>query len=423
MASSSEKKSVFDDLELRGVIKETTNDDVVRGLIDRGEAIVYWGTDPTGISCHIGHLLGLVTLCRLQEAGNKIIILLGGATALIGDPSGRSKERVLLAENEIKVNQAALLNTIAQVINFEDVIVVNNADWFSNLSIPMFLRDVGKCFSVSAMLRTDSVKSRLASESGVSFTEFAYSLLQAYDFYYLYTQHGCNIQIGGGDQFGNIIAGIDYTRRRCGARVNGLTTPLVVTNSGEKMGKSANGGAIWLDENLTKPYDFYQYWLNISDTDVEKFLLLYTFVSVEKIREIVKTDIIEAKKLLAFEVTSLVHTPEIAEQSKTTSQILFSGKNLQISSIDIPELSVDVNQLKNGLEIAQTLFDSGLVSSKSAARRLIAQGGAYVNNQPVSSEKLSESDLIDGQIILRAGKKKHALIKVTNVNEGGVYYV
>lgn len=418
--------SIYDEMKERGLIQQTTNDEQIKVLIDSGDAVFYWGTDPTGRSAHVGHLLGLVTIRRLQNAGNRLIILLGGATGLIGDPSGKSRERVLLGESEINTNQKLLLSTINQVINLQDdstTQVVNNADWFEKMSIPTFLRDVGKNFSVSAMLRMDSVKSRLDSESGISFTEFSYSLLQAYDFYHLYTQYGCNLQIGGSDQFANIIAGMDYTRRRCGAKVHGLITPLVTTNAGEKMGKTAKG-AIWLDAELTSPYDFYQYWLQVDDTDVEQLLMLYTFVPVNEIRKIVMENIIEAKQLLAYEVTALVHTPEIAEQAKIASQAIFSGQGVQIDGIGIPELSISTNQLQSGLEITQAFLDTGLVTSKSAARRLIEQGGAYVNNLVIDDVEnlLSENDLVDGCIILRAGKKKYARIKLTNDNEGEVYY-
>jgi len=420
---SNENSSCFDDLYARGIIKKTSNDEAVQSLIDQGKAILYWGTDPTGVSAHTGHLMGLITLKRLQNFDNKVIILLGGATGLIGDPSGKSNERVLLSNDEVQVNQKLLLESISQVIDLSsdsDTEVVNNKDWFQRMNIPDFLRDVGKNFSLSTMLKLESVKSRLDSEVGISFTEFTYSLLQAFDFKYLYTKYGCNLQVGGSDQYGNIIAGIDYTRRSCGGKVYGLTTPLISTASGEKMGKSVQGGAIWLSPELTSPYDFYQYWINTADSDVEKMLLIYTFEPIDKIKQIVKEDIIAAKELLAFAVTSIVHSEEQAEQAKETSADLFSGQGGNAAGM--PEIFISDKKLKQGVEFTTLMVDAGLAGSKSAVRRLIQQGGAYLNDSVIKDVvyKITENDLTDNSLILRSGKKKYCRVSISLTNQSEV---
>jgi len=412
--------SCFDDLYARGVINQTTDDEAIKSLIDQGKGVFYWGTDPTGVSAHVGHLLGLVTIRRLQKFDNKAIILLGGATGLIGDPSGKSNERALLSTEEVKVNQKLLLESVSQVIDMSKdsgTEVVNNMDWFKDINIPYFLRDVGKHFSLSAMLRLESVKSRLDSEAGISFTEFTYSLLQAFDFKYLYSKYGCNLQVGGGDQYGNIVAGVEYTRRSSGGKVYGLTTPLISTASGEKMGKTVQGGAIWLSPELTSPYDFYQYWINTADSDVEKMLLLYTFEPIDKIKQIVKDDIVAAKKLLAFAVTSIVHSDEQAEQAKQTSSELFSGQGGNADGM--PEITIPEEQLEQGVDITKLMVDAGLASSTSAVRRLIQQGGAYLNSIVIKEVgfKVTKNDLTGNSLILRSGKKKYCRVVISLTNK------
>lgn len=412
------KNSCFDDLVERGIIQQTTDDQAVKNLIDSGEAILYWGCDPTGISAHVGHLLGLVTLRRLQLHGNQAIILLGGATGLIGDPSGKSSERILLSEDEVKTNQTLLLGSIAQVIDLfseSKTRIVNNIDWFSKINIPEFLRNVGKHFSLSNMLRLESVKSRLDSEAGISFTEFTYSLLQAFDFRYLYDQYGCRLQIGGADQYGNIVAGIEYTRRTCGAKVYGMTTPLISTSTGAKMGKTASGGAIFLAPDLTSPYDFYQYWINTTDEDTEKLLLLYTFIPVEEIKNLVAQDIMRAKKRLAFEVTAIVHSKEEALQAKLASEAMFSGNDV-FSIEGVPEIELSQQAINNGLNATELYVLAGLAASNSAARRLIQQGGAYINNAVIKdvNYQMGPEDIQQGYIVLRAGKKKYCRVHLVD---------
>jgi len=410
------------ELEWRGFVHHTTRD--LAAHLAAGRRTVYCGFDPTAPSFQVGNLMPLMLLRHFQLAGHRPIVLMGGGTGLIGDPSGKQSERPLLSEEQIRENVRRQRDQLTGLFDFDAketrVLVLNNADWLVEQQLIAFLRDVGKHFSVNVMMQKESVKARL--DAGISYTEFSYMLLQAYDFLHLSRKEQCTIQVGGSDQWGNITAGIDLIRRVDGGEAHGLVAPLFTTASGAKFGKT-EGGAIWLDPSLTSPYKFYQFWYNVDDRDVESFLKLFTFlprVEIEQWMKRHKKDPSrhEAQGQLAAEVTTMVHGKDATSNATGVSAILFSDfdpRNVKASVFDemakeIPTASVPANNLG----LVDALVQAGLVKSKSEARRQIEQGGVYVNQQRVKDvdRKLDPSDWLAGRnLLLRKGKKDYALLR------------
>ena len=400
--------NVFDILKERGFIAQTTHEDKIRELLGKEKVTFYTGFDPTADSLHVGHLLQLIVMSHMQRAGHRPIALIGGGTAMVGDPSGRTDMRKMLTQEEIAYNGSCFQGQMSRLVDFGDgeALMVNNADWLLKLNYVSFLRDIGVHFSVNRMLSAECFKSRL--ERGLSFIEFNYMLMQSYDFLKLYQDYGCVLQLGGDDQWSNILGGIDLIRRVEGKEVYGMTFTLLTTSEGKKMGKTAQG-AVWLDPNKTSPYDFYQYWRNIDDADVIKCLKLLTFLPMEKINEMAEwkdAQINEAKKILAYEVTKIVHGEEEAEKAKNAAEALFGDGG---STENMPTVSVSSSDLEKGIPILDLLNDTGIIPSKSEGRRLIKQGGLTINNEKIESidRIVTMDDLKDGEIIVRRGKKSY----------------
>ena len=416
--------NIIAELRLRDLIFQVTNPDLDKiFLSDRPP--VYCGFDPTSSSLHLGSLLPILGLMRFQQAGFKPIVLVGGATGMIGDPSGKTVERKLLSQEEILSYSQGIEAQLRRFLDFDrgafSAIVLNNATWFSQALVIEFLRDIGKHFSLGSLLAKESVKSRL--DTGISFTEFTYILLQAYDFLYLYDKYKCRIQLGGQDQWGNITAGIELIRRLRGQETFGITFPLITTAAGKKFGKSETGN-IWLDADLTSPYQLYQYLINVSDQDVIHYLKIFTFLSLEEIGNYIekmknKPETRETQKRLAWEVTSLVHGKEAAFMAQKASEVFFGGEiegltdtALEEIFLDVPKAKFFFNELTKGLDLTQALLSCQAVSSKGEGRRLLSQGGVYVNNQKVNDQnrKLTPQDLASEHfIVIRTGKKKFFL--------------
>lgn len=426
-------KDIFAELSWRGLIHQTTEPVHLARWLNEKSRTVYAGFDPTADSLHVGHLMGLVVLRRFQRAGHRPIALVGGATGMIGDPSGKSEERNLLSVDVLRANVAAIEGQMRRLLDFDAgpsaAILANNFDWMSRFSYLDFLRDIGKNFPVNVMLAKDSVRSRLEnSEAGLSYTEFSYMLLQAYDFVHLFERHQCELQVGGSDQWGNITAGIDLGRRMKGAQLFGATWPLLTKADGSKMGKTESG-AVWLSPERTPDNAFYQYWINIDDADVGKCLRFLTDLDRSEIEALEEDhrrnpDSRVAQNRLADEITTLVRGKPASDKAKGANKELFHVKasvRLELSGEAIARvfdslgrLALKRSRLKEGLNVVDAFFEANLVKSKSDARRLIESGGAYVNNLRVStiSQNLSEDDLMEAEpvIILRSGKKKNALI-------------
>jgi len=403
----------FEDLQARGLVADCSNAQRIASLINSGQAKPYMGFDATARSLHVGSLLGLVTLRRLQLAGNQVICLLGGATTRVGDPSGRRSERPLLGQAEIQANAAAIEGQMRRIVDFSGAnpaLLVNNDDWLGGMNLLDFLRDVGKHFPLGQMLGKDSVRTRLEGD-GLSFTEFSYQLLQAYDFLHLGREMGCNLQLGGTDQWGNMTAGLELIRRVEGETgACALTLPLMTTAKGAKMGKTAEG-AIWLDAEKTTPYAFFQYWINADDRDVERFLLSYTFLPVDEIGALCAGDIRAAKRRLAWEVTALVHGEAAAEAARATSQAAFGEANAALAE-DLPTCLIDVHQLQEGVTVVDLLTQSGLCPSRSAAMRLVDMGGAYLGERRLVDPGERLDAATRGDVLLRAGKKRRVRVRV-----------
>ena len=393
---------IYEELQARGLIAQVTNEDEIRQLINNGGARFYIGFDPTADSLHVGHFMALCLMKRLQMAGNKPVVLLGGGTGFIGDPSGRTDMRTMMDKETIQHNCDCFLKQIGRFIEFGDdkAIVVNNADWLLNLKYVDLLRDVGACFSVNNMLRAECYKQRM--ERGLSFFEFNYMIMQSYDFLYLHNHYGCNMQFGGDDQWSNMLAGTDLIRRKTGDDAYAMTITLLLNSEGKKMGKTAKG-AVWLDPEKTTPFEFYQYWRNVDDADVMKCLKMLTFVPVEELEEIEKwDDVNKKKKLLAYELTSLVHGEEEAKKAEATAQALFSGEG---DDANMPT-TVLSGVTDDGISVLDVLVNCKLAQSKGEARRLIQQGGITINGEKVSAIDLviKKEDLENG-IKIRKGKK------------------
>jgi tyrosyl-tRNA synthetase len=414
---------LIEDLRERGLVYQIT-DDRLDDVLDRRPTTVYCGFDPTDSSLHVGNLVPILGLVRFQRAGHRPIALVGGGTGMIGDPSGKTAERQLLTPERLAENLAGIRAQLGRFIDLDRGLMLNNADWLARFSLIEFLRDVGKHFSVSQMLAKESVKARL--ESGISFTEFAYMLLQSYDFLHLFREHGCTVQIGGQDQWGNITAGSDLVRRLAGQQVYGLTFPLITSASGKKFGKT-EAGTVWLDPQRTSPYRLFQYFVNTADEDVVRYLKYFTLLPLEEIavyeRKVSESpQSREAQRRLAAEVTAMVHGPDAARQADQASQVLFGGAIEDLSDALIEEVfegvprgSVRRVDLAAGVNVVDMLVAAGAAKSKGEARRLIAGGGAYVNNGRVTDADLNLTPnhlASEHFIVLRSGRKNYYLVRV-----------
>lgn len=436
-------KNAYDVLDERGFVEQATDATGLRRLLEK-PAIPYIGFDPTARSLHVGSLIPIMSLAHMQRCGHRPIVLVGGGTGLVGDPSGKTEMRQMMNREEIDLNAFHLKRQLGQFLDFGDgrALLLNNADWLLPLKYIEFLRDIGCHFSVNRMLAAESYRARL--ETGLNFIEFNYMLLQAYDFLYLFDQFDCRIQMGGSDQWGNIVAGVDLVRRVNQQTVYGITFPLITTASGEKMGKTAKG-AVWLDGSLTSPYEYYQYWMNTDDRDVGRFLAFFTFVPMEEIRAVSGLQGIElnlAKTILAYEVTKITHGENAARAAQAESEEMFGarripedllpsstvGRVIEVAVSDtihltgsvtasvtsIPTTIVPESRLRQGIPAFELFVEAGLCSSKGAARRLIQQGGGYVNGERLQAvdEGITMAHLREGHILLRAGKKNYHKIQL-----------
>ena len=401
----------------RGLVYQLTNEEKLTELLNSGPLDFYIGFDATAESLHIGHLIPLMAASCLQRDGHRPIIVVGGGTALVGDPSGRSAERSLQSRDTVSSWVELISLQMQRFLEFGEegagAVMIDNLEWLNDLNYIEFLRTIGKHFSVNRMLAAESVKQRL--ETGLSFLEFNYMLLQSYDFLHLYRSRNCILQLGGADQWGNIVAGIDLIRRVESGEAYGATCPLVTTATGEKMSKSMPGGVIWLDPELTSPYDYYQFWINVDDRDAVYFLKLYTFVPIEEIEEMSMlkgADLRRAKERLALEATAIAHGKEEAEKAREASRALFTGTG----SIDkAPLMELPLDRIEQGISCLDLFVETGLCPSRAEVRRLAKQGGLYLNGERISSpeENLSASALEDGHLLLRAGKKRYYRVHFT----------
>ncbi len=405
---------IYEELQARGLIAQTTDENEIRDLINNGKATFYIGFDCTADSLTAGHFMALTLMKRLQMAGNKPIALIGGGTTMIGDPSGRTDMRKMLTREDIDHNAECFKKQMEKFIDFGEgkAMMVNNADWLMNLNYIDLLREVGACFSVNNMLRAECYKQRM--EKGLSFLEFNYMIMQSYDFYYMFQKYNCNLEFGGDDQWSNMLGGTELIRRKLGKDAHAMTITLLTDSNGKKMGKTA-GNAVWLDPNKTSPFDFYQYWRNVGDADVMKCIKMLTFLPIEQIQEMEKWDdsrINEAKKILAHELTELVHGKEEADKAEAGSAALFGGGDL--SNADIPTVKIEEADYRDGkIDILGILVKAGLCPTRNEARRAVEQGGVTVDDEKVTDIKTlySAEDLKDGKLV-RRGKKAYK--KVTS---------
>ena len=398
--------TLYEELVARGLIAQVTDEEEVSRLINEGKATFYIGFDPTADSLHVGHFMALCLMKRLQMAGNRPIALIGGGTAMIGDPSGRTDLRSMMTRETIQHNCDCFKKQMERFIEFGEgkAMMVNNADWLLNLNYIDFIRDIGACFSVNNMLRAECFKQRM--EKGLSFLEFNYMPMQSYDFYYLFQHYGCNLQFGGNDQWSNMLGGTELIRRKLGKDAHAMTITLLLNSEGKKMGKTAKG-AVWLDPNKTSPFDFYQYWRNVDDADVMKCIRMLTFLPLEQIDAMANwegSQLNEAKAILAYELTKLVHGQEEADKAQTAAKALFGGGS---DDSDMPTTVLSAEQLTDGsIAILDLLLACKLAPSKSEARRLVQQGGVFVNDEkvPTIDVKFTADDLKTG-LKIRKGKK------------------
>ncbi len=418
-------ENLYNILTERGFVYQCTDEDALRELLDRESIKIYIGFDPTAESLQAGNLIPIMSLAWAQRAGHVPIAIVGGGTAMVGDPSGKTEMRQMLTLEQIRHNQEGLKKQLSRYITFEEdrALMINNADWLLDLKYVDFLRDIGRYFSINRMLAVESYRSRL--ETGLSFIEFNYMLLQAYDFLHLYQKYHCQLQMGGQDQWGNIVAGIDLIRRLNGKTAYGLTFPLLMNSANEKFGKTA-AGTVWLDGDKTSPYEFYQFWRNCTDDEVGRLLGLFTFLPMEEVKTLASLDgtlINRAKEILAYEATAITHGPELARTTYLTSINTFgqadpsgrvetsSGiKKIEADvSVEIPQTGIPADELEAGRTAASLFLLAGLAKTKGEARRLIRGGGAYINDQRVASEDqvITSTDLKDKALILRAGKKRY----------------
>ncbi|HHW32132.1 MAG TPA: tyrosine--tRNA ligase [Clostridiaceae bacterium] len=397
---------IYEELVARGLIAQVTDEEKVKELVNSGKAIFYIGFDPTADSLHVGHFMALCLMKRLQMAGNKPIVLIGGGTAYIGDPSGRADMRSMMTPETIRHNSECFKKQMEKFIEFGDdkAIMVNNADWLLKLNYIEFLRDIGPHFSVNNMLRAECYRQRM--EKGLSFLEFNYMIMQSYDFYYLYQNYGCNMQFGGDDQWSNMLGGTELIRRKLGKDAYAMTITLLLNSEGKKMGKTAKG-AVWLDPNKTSPFEFFQYWRNVDDADVIKCLRMLTFLPLDEISKMEKwegSQLNEAKEILAYELTKLVHGEEEAQKALNASHAIFQRGT---DDSYMPTTEITEEQLTdNAINIVDLMIACGLAPSKSEARRLIQQGGVFVEDKKVKSIDYSlTSDQLKDGVKIRKGKK------------------
>lgn len=418
----------FEELKWRGMIFDYVEG--VQDLLVREKVTIYNGFDATADSLHIGHMVPLIALARLQRFGHHPIALAGGGTTMIGDPSGKAQERKLLSRDEIEANVECIKGQLAHFLDFEvksnPARVMNNADWLLKLNLVDFLRDIGKHFTINAMINKESVKTRLEREDGMSFTEFSYQLMQSYDFLHLYKVEGCKLQTGGSDQWGNITAGVELIRRVTGDSAFAMVYPLITKADGTKFGKTESG-AVWLDPKRTSPYRFYQFWLNTDDRDVIPYLRYFTFLTQVEVQELEQTlrdhpEQREAQKRLAREMTGMLHGPTALAKAEQAAQVLFGGALEGLSAAEIEDIFADVpsstmarEHLSDGLSVVDLLVESGVTQSKGEARRAITEGGVNLNNQRVSdaAQVVTANDLLEGHfLVLRRGRKNYHLVKV-----------
>ena len=408
--------TVYDELVARGLIAQVTDEEEIKELINNGKAVFYIGFDPTADSLHVGHFMALCLMKRLQMAGNKPIALIGGGTAMIGDPSGRTDMRQMMTKETINHNVECFKKQMSRFIEFgeDKAMLVNNADWLMDLNYVDVLREVGAHFSVNRMLTAECYKQRM--EKGLSFLEFNYMIMQSYDFYTLFQKYGCNMEFGGDDQWSNMIGGTELIRRKLGKDAYAMTINLLLNSEGKKMGKTQSG-AVWLDPNKTSPFDFFQYWRNVSDADVLKCLRMLTFLPLEQIDEMDKWEgaqLNEAKEILAFELTKMVHGEEEAEKAKEASHALFSGAG---ASANMPTIEVNADDFANGtMDIMAVLVKAGLCESRSEARRGVQQGGVSVDGEKVTdiSTTYTLDDFAGEGKVVKRGKKKFAKVVAVN---------
>ena len=398
---------VYEELVARGLIAQVTDEKEIRDLVNNGKAVFYIGFDPTADSLHVGHFMALCLMKRLQLAGNKPIALIGGGTAMIGDPSGRTDMRQMMTKETIRHNCDCFKEQMAKFIDFSDdkAMMVNNADWLLDLNYVELLREVGACFSVNNMLRAECYKQRM--EKGLSFLEFNYMIMQSYDFYALYQKYGCNMQFGGDDQWSNMLGGTELIRRKLGKDAYAMTINLLLNSEGKKMGKTQKG-AVWLDANKTTPFEFYQYWRNVDDADVIKCLKMLTFLPLDQIEEMAKwegSQLNKAKEILAFELTKMIHGEDEANKAQEGARALFGGgantDNMPTTEIGEDDLSDD------GIAILDLLIKCKLIPSKGEGKRLIQQGGISVDDNKITDmfHKVTKGDFDKGHVIIKKGKK------------------
>lgn len=406
---------VYEELVARGLIAQVTDEKEIRELVNSGKAVFYIGFDPTADSLHVGHFMALCLMKRLQMAGNKPIALIGGGTAMVGDPSGRTDMRQMMTPETIQHNVDCFKKQMSRFIDFSDdkALMVNNADWLMDLNYVDVLRDVGAHFSVNRMLTAECYKQRM--EKGLSFLEFNYMIMQSYDFYALYKKYGCNMQFGGDDQWSNMLGGTELIRRKLGKDAYAMTINLLLNSEGKKMGKTQSG-AVWLSAEKTSPYDFYQYWRNVDDSDVIKCLKMLTFLSLEEIAEFEKlegAEINKAKEVLAFELTKLVHGEEEATKAQNTARTVFAGGG---KDANMPSTDLTKEELGEGIQILDLLVKCGLISSKGEGRRLITQNGISVNDAKVTDIflEIKEDDFTNNELVIKKGKKVHHKVNLVD---------
>jgi len=406
-------ENIYDIYKERGFVEQVTDEDLVRGLVE-DPITCYIGFDPTASSLHLGSLVPIMSLAHMQRVGHRPIAVLGAGTAMVGDPSGKTETRPIMSREEIDRNAQSIKKQFSRFINFNDekALMVNNADWLVGLNYIDFLREIGRHFSVNRMLAAESYKARL--KTGLNFIEFNYMLLQAYDFWHLFKTYHCRIQMGGNDQWGNILAGADLIRRLDGETVHGLTFPLITTASGIKMGKT-HKGTVWLEPELTSPYEYFQYWINQDDRDIERFLALFTFLPMDEVKRLGAlkgADMRFAKEVLAYEATKLCHGEKEAGKARRATAQLFHGDKSGQSEAT-PRYLINPEELQKGIPAYMLFERTGLCKTRSEARRLISQGGGYLNNDRIETfdRMIDLGDLIENAIILRAGKKRY--LKIT----------
>jgi tyrosyl-tRNA synthetase len=420
---------ILDEFAARGLLADVTDRDALTKLLADEHVTFYAGYDPTAPSLHVGNLVPVIMQARLQRAGHRPIVLVGGATGMVGDPSGKSAERNLLDDDELAANLAGQRAQLARFLDFGSgptgALLVNNADWTRGISYLEFLRDVGKHLTINYMMAKDSVRARLEGETGISYTEFSYMLLQAWDFVHLSRAHGCRLQVGGSDQYGNITAGCELSRKMGGPQLFGLTAPLLLDASGQKMGKTSTGERVWLDAERTSPYAFYQYFFNVGDDDAPRLLRLFSLRPLAELEEIARAHDADrsqrhAQRALAQTMTIWVHGVEETARVEEASRIMFGGsldgvheRTLELLAKVVPVVDVDPTELRNGIAIVE-LLSRTVAESKTAARRLLQQGGAYVNNVRVTDaeRKVSTADLVTPtMLVIRGGRKDYRLVR------------